>query len=61
MTFDPKTEPGAESGAEGDASADTKLPFEPRKDDQTPMGDTDQHSKADHDQDPADDIVDGSE
>lgn len=35
----------AETGAEGDASDDTSVPFEPRKDDDTPLGDTDQHSK----------------
>lgn len=33
------------TGAEGDASADTSTPFTPRKDDDTPLGDTDQHSK----------------
>lgn len=33
------------TGAEGDASADTKAPFAPRDDDDTPVGDTDQHSK----------------
>ena len=45
-----------QSGAEGDASNDTSVPFEPRKDDDTPVGDTDQHSKADHNRDPADEI-----
>ena len=44
------------SGAEGDASSDTSVPFAPRKDDDTPVGDTDQHSKADHGKDPADAI-----
>lgn len=44
------------AGAEGDASNDTATPFEPRKDDDSPVGDTDQHSKADHSKDPADDI-----
>lgn len=33
------------TGAEGDASNDTGTPFTPRKDDETPVGDTDQHSK----------------
>lgn len=33
------------TGAEGDASNDTSVPFEPRKDDDSPLGDTDQHSK----------------
>lgn len=33
------------TGAEGEASADTSTPFTPRKDDDTPLGDTDQHSK----------------
>jgi hypothetical protein len=45
-----------QTGAEGDASADTSTPFTPRKDDDTPAGDTDQHSKADHSKDPADEI-----
>lgn len=44
------------TGAEGDASGDTAVPFAPRKDDETPVGDTDQHSKADHNVDPADAI-----
>ncbi len=35
----------AATGAEGNASDDTSVPFEPRKDDATPVGDTDQHSK----------------
>ncbi len=43
MSTNPDTH--AKTGAEGDASDDTKLPFEPRKDDDTPVGDTDQHSK----------------
>lgn len=33
------------TGAEGDASNDTAVPFQPKKDDDTPLGDTDQHSK----------------
>lgn len=33
------------TGAEGDASNDTSVPFQPKKDDDTPLGDTDQHSK----------------
>ena len=41
-TTDPDKRP---AGAEGDASDDTSVPFEPRKDDDTPVGDTDQHSK----------------
>lgn len=40
-TTDPTHE---KTGAEGDASADTGTPFTPRKDDDTPVGDTDQHS-----------------
>lgn len=44
------------TGAEGDASNDTGTPFTPRKDDETPVGDTDQHSQADHSKDPANDI-----
>jgi hypothetical protein len=43
------TDPKTDTGSEGDASADTALPFVPRKDDQTPVGDTDQHSKVSHD------------
>ncbi len=43
MNTDPSTTDKA--GAEGDASADTGTPFSPRKDDDTPVGDTDQHSK----------------
>lgn len=41
-------DPRAGTGAEGQGSADTRLPFEPRKDDKTPLGDTDQHSKVPH-------------
>lgn len=48
MTTDGDKDRNAETGAEGDASADTALPFVPRKDDPTPVGDTDQHSKVDH-------------
>jgi hypothetical protein len=36
------------SGAEGSGSDDSKIPCSPSKDDKTPLGDTDQHSKADH-------------
>lgn len=46
MTKNGDHDPKPGSGAEGEASADTPLPFIPRKDDQTPVGDTDQHSKA---------------
>jgi hypothetical protein len=49
-------DPATKSGSKGDASADTSTPFTPRKDDDTPVGDTDQHSKADHHADPAKDI-----
>lgn len=41
-------DPRADTGAEGEASSDTELPFVPRKDDQSPVGDTDQHSKVPH-------------
>ena len=44
------------TGAEGQGSSDSALPFEPSKDDDTPVGDTDQHSKVDHSKDPADDV-----
>ncbi len=47
---DPKTT----TGAEGEASNDVAVPFQPKKDDDTPVGDTDQHSKVDHSKDPAD-------
>lgn len=50
---DPKTD----TGAEGDASADTSLPFVPRKDDPTPVGDTDQHSKVPHDGTPEEERI----
>ncbi|MBJ7471788.1 MAG: hypothetical protein JHD16_10825 [Solirubrobacteraceae bacterium] len=53
-TSDP--DPRKQTGAEGDASADTSTPFTPREDDDTPVGDTDQHSKVDHSKDPADGI-----
>lgn len=43
-----------ETGAEGKGSEGLGLPFEPSPEDETPVGDTDQHSKVDHDQDPAD-------
>lgn len=36
-------EPGAEGGSGGSKD---KLPLEPSKDDDTPLGDTDQHSDA---------------
>jgi hypothetical protein len=37
----------AQTGAEGgSASADTPTPFHPHKDDDSPLGSTDQHSKA---------------
>ena len=54
----PNTE--TDTGAEGDASDDTSTPFTPRKDDDTPLGDTDQHSKVDHSKDPAKDIRPGN-
>ena len=47
-------DPKAGTGAEGEASNDLRVPFEPRKADQTPVGDTDQHSKVNHAKDPAD-------
>ena len=37
-------EPGAQGGSGG--SADTPTPFSPDADDDTPLGDTDQHSDA---------------
>ena len=49
MTPSRDHDPKAGTGSEGDASADTSLPFTPRKDDKTPVGDTDQHSKVSHD------------
>lgn len=52
----PDTDPKEQTGAEGQGSADTKTPFSPRADDDTPVGDTDQHSKVDHSKDPADEI-----
>jgi hypothetical protein len=36
-------EPGAEGGSE---NADAKVPFHPQKDDDSALGDTDQHSDA---------------
>jgi hypothetical protein len=36
-------EPGAEGGS---SSADTKVPFAPHEEDDSPVGDTDQHSDA---------------
>ena len=36
-------EPGAEGGSN---SADAKVPFDPQEDDDSPLGDTDQHSDA---------------
>ncbi len=42
---DPKT------GAQGGASNDTATPFQPRKDDDSPLGSTDQHSQVDHNKD----------
>ncbi|MDO9354541.1 MAG: hypothetical protein Q7T55_12650 [Solirubrobacteraceae bacterium] len=59
MTKPDSDDPKAGTGAEGDASNDLRYPFEPRKDDETPMGDTDQHSKVDHHQDPAKEIKRG--
>jgi hypothetical protein len=58
MTMD-ETKPEPEefpAGAEGQGSADTSTPFTPSEDDDSPVGDTDQHSKADHNEDPAEDI-----
>jgi hypothetical protein len=57
MTFDetpsereereePEDEPGGEPGAEGESSAAERLPGAPAPDDETPVGDTDQHSDA---------------
>ena len=43
---DEHPDPGNEPGSEGQASKD-KLPLQPAKDDETPLGDTDQHSGAD--------------
>jgi hypothetical protein len=37
------------TGAEGDGSTDASVPFEPSKDDDSPLGSTDQHSKVSHD------------
>lgn len=48
MTNEGDRDPRAGTGAEGEASADTALPFVPKKDDPTPWGDTDQHSKVPH-------------
>lgn len=36
-------EPGAEGGS---GNADASVPFEPKEDDDSPLGDTDQHSDA---------------
>lgn len=54
---DPRT---PSTGAEGEASKDSKVPFEPKPDDPTPLGDTDQHSKVDHDDDPGARVPDTS-
>lgn len=40
---DQPEEPGAEGGS---SSADSKAPFAPHEDDDTPVGDSDQHSDA---------------
>ncbi|MEH3054720.1 MAG: hypothetical protein PGN13_12065 [Patulibacter minatonensis] len=50
-------DPKEGTGAKGDASNDTALPFVPRKDDDTPVGDTDQHSKVDHNSTPEQDAI----
>lgn len=60
MTNDEKPQDERETGAEGSGSSDLGLPFEPRSDDDTPLGDTDQHSKVDHSVDPADEIEPGN-
>lgn len=43
---DDGSEGGQPAGSEGDASKD-KLPLQPSEDDDTALGDTDQHSDAD--------------
>ena len=40
---DHPNEPGAEGGS---SSSDAKVPFDPQEDDDSPLGDTDQHSDA---------------
>ncbi len=40
---DTPDEPGAEGGS---SSAGAKVPFEPKEDDDSPVGDSDQHSDA---------------
>lgn len=60
MTHDEHPQDEPETGAEGSGSEDLALPFEPRPDDDSPVGDTDQHSKVDHNVDPADGIKPGN-
>jgi hypothetical protein len=42
----PEDHPGEPGAAGGSENADAKVPFQPQKDDDSALGDTDQHSDA---------------